>query len=86
MQNQKQYAIQYDFDYKGVLIRPGSFIKVKYRKTAVRYECILHNMDNDRTFMVVTMDKQRTLIPIGWMKGLVNLKRSRRNVTGTRTD
>jgi hypothetical protein len=86
MQNHMQYAIQYDFDYKGVLIRPGSFIKVKYRKTAVRYECILHNMTNDRTFMVVTMDKQRTLIPIAWMKGLVTLKRSRRNVTGTRTD
>jgi hypothetical protein len=84
MQMQKAYALQYDFDYKGSLVRPGSFIRLKSRRKAVLYECILHNMDTDRTFLVVTMDSERRLIPISWMRGLVTPKRSRRNVTGTR--
>lgn len=85
MQMQKSYALQYDFDYKGSLVRPGSFIRLKSRRKAVLYECILHNMTTDKTFMLVTMEGERRLIPISWMRGLVNTKRSRRNVTGTRS-
>jgi hypothetical protein len=86
MQYQKEYSLQYEFDYKGDLVRPGSYIRVKYCRTAVRYECILHNVNTDRTFLVIVRGNERTLIPISWMRGLVTLKRSRRNVTGTRTN
>lgn len=80
------FAIQYDFVFKGALVQPGRSIRIRCSRSPVVYECIMHNMTTNKTYIIVIQGKERRWVPIDQITGLVNLKRSRNNVERTRED
>jgi hypothetical protein len=44
----------------------------------VQFECIVHNLDNNKDYLLVHVRGEKRMIPIGRLLSVVQLKRSRR--------
>ena len=69
--------LQYEFFFKGTLVRPGTSIRVKNVKHPVVYECMIYNNETDKAHVIVIDGKERRKVPLGFVVGVVILKRSR---------
>lgn len=79
MQNMTNYALQYEFMFENNLVRPGCILKIRGWYNLVTYECLMHNLTTDKTFLIVHEGKERKMIPLAWLKAVVPSKRSRNN-------
>lgn len=71
-------TISHSLTFRDQTVESGAFLKVKGIYGVVRFECIVHNLDNEKDYLLVHIGKEKRMIPINRLMGIVTLKRSRR--------
>ena len=77
----KNVTLEYSFAFGGETIRPGRYLKLKGVHDLVRFECIVHNCDDNKDYLRVQLGKEDRLFPMNRLARVVSLKRSRKACT-----
>lgn len=64
--------------FRDTLVKPGAYLKVRGIYGLVRFECIVHNLDNQKDYLLVHVGKEKRMVLINRLMGVVDLKKSRR--------
>ena len=78
MAPENSIALQFEFTFRDILVRPGMFLKVNGFYGIIRYECIVHNTIKNRDYIIGYSGGERVHVPIERLRGVVEAKRSRR--------
>ena len=68
--------------FRNSTVKPGAFLKVRGIYGLVRFECIVHNLDNQKDYLLVHVGGEKRMIPMDRLMSVVTLKRSRRKNEG----
>ena len=69
-------CIDYTFDFKGLPVRAGMFLKIKGIYGVVRFECIAHDLDANRAYLIVHIGKEVRKVPVERLQEVAILKRT----------
>lgn len=70
-------AIQFEFTFRDIPVRPGMCLKVNGFYGTIRYECIVHNTLKNRDYIIGYHKGKRVHVPVEKLRGVVESKRSR---------
>lgn len=71
-------TISHTLTFGNALVRPGAFLKVRGIYGLVRFECVVHNLDNKEDYLLVHVGDEKRMVLINRLMSVVTLKRSRR--------
>jgi len=71
-------TISHTLTFRNETVKSGAFLKVSGIYGLVQFECIVHNLDNNKDYLLVHVRGEKRMIPIGRLLSVVQLKRSRR--------
>lgn len=72
-------TISYSLTFRDSEVKPGASLKVRGIYGLVRFECIVHDLETGKDYLLVHIGEDRKLIRIERLESVVTLKRSRRN-------
>lgn len=73
-------TISHTLTFRDSLVKPGAFLKVRGIHGLVRFECVVHNLDNQMDYLLVHIGKEKRMVSIARLIRVVNLQRSRRKI------
>lgn len=79
-------TISHTLTFRNSEVKPGAFLKVRGIYGLVRFECIVHNLDNQKDYLLVFVKGEKRMIPVDRLMDVVTLKRSRRKSKDAQRD
>jgi hypothetical protein len=72
-------TISHTLTFREVTVKSGAFLKVSGIYGLVIFECLVHNLDNGKDYLLVHVGKEKRMIPVSRLVGVPCRKRSRRD-------
>ena len=82
----RHITISHNLTFRNTDVKPGACLKVSGIYGTVRFECIVHDNETDRDYLLVHVGEERKLVSINRLMSVVTAKRSRRNKDNGTTD
>jgi hypothetical protein len=69
--------ISHTLTFRDVTVKSGAFLKVSGIYGLVIFECLVHNLDNGKDYLLIHIGKEKRMVPVGRLVNVPQRKRSR---------